>query len=65
MLLACVVDITALVTSTSFRLRLKILHRKGRDEQFAKVKHFCIYVDWRIIYLHKTRIFVVASLLDV
>lgn len=36
-LLACAVDVTALVTSSAFRLRLKLLRGKGLDEGFAQV----------------------------
>jgi hypothetical protein len=35
--LACGLDVTALVTAATFRLRLKMLSSKGEDERFAEV----------------------------
>ena len=35
-LLACGIDLTAIVTTAAFRLRLKMLRSKGSDEQFAE-----------------------------
>ena len=39
-LLACEVDLVALVTAAMFRLHLKILGFSGRDEQFAEASPF-------------------------
>lgn len=36
-LVACMADLTAIVSAAAFRLRLKTLSRSGEDEQFVKV----------------------------
>ena len=53
-LLACVVDLTAVISAAAFRLRLKTLSWKGEDEQFAKVNRLLSCIEASLITLVTT-----------